>query len=193
MIVERNHTDVFRVKLPNIGRVTGCTIDHDGSGIGSDWLLESVLIREEKSGTEYSFTSNVWLDKRNERRVSLLVNDAEAAKLGLQAPSTPMLTRANSEEAEKTTLGSESVETGDGGGKPNLKIEVPSSIDTSAPPTAASRQRNICISVVTGSEKGSGTDANIFATLVASGGRTEEQKLATSREHRDKCRCMLHV
>jgi len=46
-----------------VGEATQIVIRQDGSGIGSDWLLDRVEVCDEATGEYWNFPCNAWLDK----------------------------------------------------------------------------------------------------------------------------------
>ncbi|KAF5837533.1 hypothetical protein DUNSADRAFT_4226 [Dunaliella salina] len=62
---ERNKTDVFFFKAPDIGTMTDCRVVSDGSGLGADWFLDDVLVTNTTFGTSTRFPYNNWFDSSN--------------------------------------------------------------------------------------------------------------------------------
>uniref|UniRef100_A0A7S3VHN2 PLAT domain-containing protein n=1 Tax=Dunaliella tertiolecta TaxID=3047 RepID=A0A7S3VHN2_DUNTE len=62
---ERNKEDVFFFKAPDIGMMTDCRVVSDGSGIGSDWFLDDVVVTNTTFGTSTRFPYNNWFDSSN--------------------------------------------------------------------------------------------------------------------------------
>ena len=60
---ERGHTDVFGIEAVDLGELTRLRVGHDGSGFGSGWFLDNIVVKEEKSGKEWVFNCGRWLDK----------------------------------------------------------------------------------------------------------------------------------
>ena len=61
---ERARSDVFGIEAFDVGELTKITIGHDGSGFGSGWFLDNVVVRDETlRNKEYKFQCGRWLDK----------------------------------------------------------------------------------------------------------------------------------
>jgi lipoxygenase homology domain-containing protein 1 len=61
---ERGNADVFGIEAFDVGELTKITIGHDGSGFGSGWFLDNVVVRDETlHNKEYKFQCGRWLDK----------------------------------------------------------------------------------------------------------------------------------
>ncbi len=54
---ERNYTDEFLAESDDLGELVHVRIGHDGSGLGSDWFLESVEVIEVTSQTKFVISS----------------------------------------------------------------------------------------------------------------------------------------
>ncbi|KAH3761318.1 hypothetical protein Pelo_6863 [Pelomyxa schiedti] len=63
---ERKHVDVFGVEAPDLGTLTKLIIGHDGTGVGSAWFLDKVIVSEEASGAAWHFLCGKWLSKDSE-------------------------------------------------------------------------------------------------------------------------------
>ena len=50
---ERNYTDEFLAESDDLGELVHVRIGHDGSGLGSDWFLDSVEVIEVTSQTKF--------------------------------------------------------------------------------------------------------------------------------------------
>lgn len=59
---ERGHTDTFGVEAVDLGELTKARIGHDGSGFGSGWFLDNIVVSKE-DGKEWVFNCGKWLDK----------------------------------------------------------------------------------------------------------------------------------
>ena len=44
---ERGRTDVFSLEAVELGEITKLKIGHDGSGVGSGWFLDNVVVKNE--------------------------------------------------------------------------------------------------------------------------------------------------
>jgi hypothetical protein len=61
---ERAKTDIFGIETFDVGELTKVTVGHDGSGFGSGWFLDNVVVRDETlRNKEYKFQCGRWLDK----------------------------------------------------------------------------------------------------------------------------------
>ncbi len=61
---ERGKSDTFRHTLPNyLGRVDFVRVRHDASGMGSDWKLERIRVRDLTTGVTIEFDHGDWLTK----------------------------------------------------------------------------------------------------------------------------------
>ncbi len=61
---ERARIDTFGVEVIDIGELTKVTIGHDGSGFGSGWFLDNIVVRDQTlRNKEYKFQCGRWLDK----------------------------------------------------------------------------------------------------------------------------------
>ena len=69
---ERGHTDVFAVPCLDLGQLSKLRIWHDSAGFkGSSWLLESVTVVEEQSGSKFEFACGKWLSKSKEDKQTI--------------------------------------------------------------------------------------------------------------------------
>ncbi len=55
--------DKFDFKLPCVGPITGCHIEHDGSGSAPDWKLDKITIEDVPRDHTYEFPAFRWLSK----------------------------------------------------------------------------------------------------------------------------------
>ena len=63
---ETGATDTFLSVLPrSLGRISAIRIRHDASGLGSDWLLDRVVVKDVTSGETTQFEHGSWLTKEN--------------------------------------------------------------------------------------------------------------------------------
>jgi hypothetical protein len=46
-----------------LGELTKLRVRHDGSGFGSGWFLDNIVVADEKGGKEWVFNCGRWLDK----------------------------------------------------------------------------------------------------------------------------------
>lgn len=60
---ERGHTDQFNIEAVDLGDLVKLRIGHDGSGFGSGWFLDNIIVINEKAGQQWVFNNNRWLDK----------------------------------------------------------------------------------------------------------------------------------
>ena len=61
---ERGRVDTFGMEMLDIGELKKVTIGHDGSGFGSGWFLDNVIVKDETlRNKEYKFQCGRWLDK----------------------------------------------------------------------------------------------------------------------------------
>lgn len=61
---ERGKIDTFGIETLDVGELQKITIGHDGSGFGSGWFLDNVVVRDETlRNKEYKFQCGRWLDK----------------------------------------------------------------------------------------------------------------------------------
>ncbi len=68
---ETGNTDTFRHVLPeSLGRVDFVRVRHDATGVGSDWKLERVRVRDMSTGVTIEFNHEDWLT--NEKKEVLL-------------------------------------------------------------------------------------------------------------------------
>jgi hypothetical protein len=74
---ERGNTDVFSVKVgQSLGEVTALKIGFDASGVGSDWLLDSVVVTHVPSKKEWMFLYQKELNSSNRSVELVATNDA---------------------------------------------------------------------------------------------------------------------
>jgi len=60
-LFERGRVDEFFIEAICLGRIYAVQIGHDGSGMGSSWLLKQVIVRDLNCGTLQSFICEQWL------------------------------------------------------------------------------------------------------------------------------------
>lgn len=60
---ETGQTDVFDVKVSDVGDLRKIKIGHDGSGFGDGWHLKEVIVDAPKLGKRWKFPCNRWFDK----------------------------------------------------------------------------------------------------------------------------------
>jgi hypothetical protein len=62
---ETGHTDTFRHLLPlSLGRVAYVRIRHDATGVGSDWKMERVRVKDVSQGVTIEFDHGDWLTSK---------------------------------------------------------------------------------------------------------------------------------
>jgi len=74
---ERGQKDTFGVTVVDLGELKKVRIGHDGSGFGSGWFLDKVIVRSGK-GKEYYFLCGKWLDKGEDD--GLIVRELEVSE-----------------------------------------------------------------------------------------------------------------
>ncbi len=60
---ERGQTDVFDIKVSDVGDLRKIKIGHDGHGLGDGWHLKEVIVDAPKLGKRWKFPCDRWLDK----------------------------------------------------------------------------------------------------------------------------------
>lgn len=60
---ERGKTDQFTIEVLELGELNKLKVRHDGSGFGSGWFLDNIVVTNLKSGKEWVFNCGRWLDK----------------------------------------------------------------------------------------------------------------------------------
>ena len=60
---ERNHVDVFRFDLADLGPLKRVIVGHNNKGMGSAWFLDDIVVEVPASGKKYTFPCNRWLAK----------------------------------------------------------------------------------------------------------------------------------
>lgn len=65
---ERGQTDLFEIKESDVGALRKIRIGHDGTGFGSGWHLDKVVIDVPKLGKRYTFPCGRWLDSNEDDR-----------------------------------------------------------------------------------------------------------------------------
>ncbi len=74
---ERGNTDVFAVKMgQSLGELTMLKIGFDASGVGADWLLDSVVITHVQTNKEWMFLYQKELNASNRSVELIATNDA---------------------------------------------------------------------------------------------------------------------
>lgn len=64
---ERGSTNTFGIDAVDLGELTKLTVGHDGSGFGSGWFLDNIVVSIE-GGKEWVFNCGRWLDKGEDDR-----------------------------------------------------------------------------------------------------------------------------
>ncbi|CAF1384950.1 unnamed protein product [Adineta steineri] len=134
---EADATNRFKINGADLGKIQRAHIEHDGTGIGSGWYLDWIEIRDIANKITYKFPVDRWLDRgEGDKRIALdLEPDKKPGQLG--APKTPDTT-----------------------------VSQQSSKAQPKPTTSDSNKKvSYLVSVKTGPEMGSGTDAKVFITL----------------------------
>ena len=60
---ERGHTDTFGIEAVDLGEITKARVGHDGSGFGSGWFLDNIVVTAETTNKQWIFNCSRWLDK----------------------------------------------------------------------------------------------------------------------------------
>jgi hypothetical protein len=60
---ERNQTDIFDLEIVHLGELKKVRVWHDNSGLLAKWHLETITVKDTKTGKEYEFPCNRWLAK----------------------------------------------------------------------------------------------------------------------------------
>lgn len=76
---ERGREDIFFFELPDLGDLTEIDIGHDNSGVGSQWKLDKVLIRDETANTSWRFLYDEWIPKDGTRELVVTLLAASEA------------------------------------------------------------------------------------------------------------------
>lgn len=66
---ERGTESTFFFDLPDLGEVSSIDIGHDGSGLGSAWHLDSVVVRDETTRKEWRFPHDNWIPDAKDKRL----------------------------------------------------------------------------------------------------------------------------
>jgi lipoxygenase homology domain-containing protein 1 len=239
---ERGHTDTFVVKSKvSVGALQKVVVRADGSGLGSDWLLDSVVVSGGDLPGAVEFECGEWLTSAKPsaellpgKRVGYRVAVVTGSESGSGTNSNVFVTLVGEggESGEVALLKSEEhvdkfesghtdtfvvkskvsvgalqkvVVRADGSGLGSDWLldsvvvsggDLPGAVEfecgewlTSAKPSAEllpGKRVGYRVAVVTGSESGSGTNSNVFVTLVGEGGESGEVALLKSEEHVDK-------
>ncbi|KAL3869892.1 hypothetical protein ACJMK2_042519 [Sinanodonta woodiana] len=68
---ETGKTDTFIIEAVDLGRLQEVVIGHDGSGPGSGWLLDKIVVKESQDAKEkYIFTCGEWLSDQRDSRLT---------------------------------------------------------------------------------------------------------------------------
>ncbi|CAF1189274.1 unnamed protein product [Rotaria magnacalcarata] len=71
-LFESGATDRFQVFAADFGKIQRIRIEHDGSGIGSGWYIDSIEVRYVARNETYKFPVDRWLDSgEGDKRISL--------------------------------------------------------------------------------------------------------------------------
>ena len=70
---ERASVDSFQVECVDLGEISRIEVGHDNKGLGADWFLDKVVVKNGK-GKQWYFLCGRWLsstedDKQNPKRV----------------------------------------------------------------------------------------------------------------------------
>ncbi|CAF1123841.1 unnamed protein product [Adineta ricciae] len=140
---EKGATNRFKIQGADVGKIKTIRIEHDGTGIGAGWYLDSIEIHHVPRNETYMFPVDRWLDTgEGDKRISL---DLEPDKKPGQAKDSKTPDPKASETSSTTDT--------------SKKTAKPDDQSTSKKPT------QYLVTVKTGSPMGSGTDANVFITL----------------------------
>eukprot|EP00047_Mylnosiga_fluctuans_P014195 m.36272 g.36272 ORF g.36272 m.36272 type:complete len:2392 (+) comp5381_c0_seq2:48-7223(+) len=60
---ERGHIDIFKLEAVDIGELKKIRVLQDGSGVGSDWFLDTVEVEVASLGKKYHFKCGRWFSK----------------------------------------------------------------------------------------------------------------------------------
>jgi hypothetical protein len=60
---ERGHTDLFGIEAVDLGEIKRARVGHDGSGFGSGWFLDNIVVSAEGTDKQWVFNCGRWLDK----------------------------------------------------------------------------------------------------------------------------------
>lgn len=77
---EPGGVDVFDLDLPYLGCMDKVMVGHDGTGFGSGWHLDRVVVRNITRREGAVFPCALWLDKRLDGGFLTRVLDADAAR-----------------------------------------------------------------------------------------------------------------
>ncbi|MFW5691956.1 MAG: PLAT/LH2 domain-containing protein [Chloroflexota bacterium] len=58
---ESGSTDKYVLEVPDIGDLTRCCIGHDNAEGDSSWYVIDVLVQDDETNREWTFTFNQWL------------------------------------------------------------------------------------------------------------------------------------
>lgn len=62
---ERAKTDIFGVETVFLGDISKIRLRSDGSGIGSDWFVDKVIIHSEKDNKDFFFLFGKWISEKD--------------------------------------------------------------------------------------------------------------------------------
>ncbi|KAF5404278.1 hypothetical protein PHET_02377 [Paragonimus heterotremus] len=63
-LFERHHVDTFYVECVDLGKLRRLWVEHDHTGVSSDWFLAKVQVTNSSSGEMYNFPCDQWLSRK---------------------------------------------------------------------------------------------------------------------------------
>jgi hypothetical protein len=201
------------MKVPqSLGDLQRIHIGHDNSGFGSAWFLDKVVIEDEHTGKQYTFSGQRWLDKgqgdgkiecdlyegRNadhlkvegdkghEPRPQVKVKSPSPTPIKVKSPSpTPIKVKSSSPTLVKVRSPSPPAQVKVKSPSPTqLKVKSPSPI-----PHKDEHAGKYKVTVYTGDVDNAGTDANVHIVLYGEKGNSgQPHKLDNSKNNFERKR-----
>lgn len=103
-LFEAGQCDEFVVSTDVLGKLQKIRIGHDNSGIGSGWHCNRVEIKNQLTGTTYTFPCNNWLSKdEGDKKIERLLDNPTVVYLNASSPTSDTTSSSNSNKKPTTT------------------------------------------------------------------------------------------
>jgi len=165
----RAAVDKFQVDTVDLGELKKIIIGHNNAGLGADWFLQNVSVRNEINGKDYHFPCGRWFsknvdDKLIEREITLSAKPCRATTYEVVVKTGNL--RGSGTDANVFNIQGKTLSSG------KRKLDNMWNNFEAVLPLLVYK-----IDVLTGDRRGAGTDANVFIEIYGENGKSGRKTL----------------
>lgn len=122
---ERGCTNTFGIEAVDLGEISKARVGHDGSGFGSGWFLDNIIVTNEKDNKKWVFNCGRWLDKGEDDRqiIRELLPESTGTASGIKVAKYNISVRTGDKRGAGTDANVHIVLHGETGSTGKFKLE----------------------------------------------------------------------